>query len=146
MSERNLKKVLLVHGLDSMDLAKLEILGHKMILIDGKNGGGKIKEILAGESIPAKIELPEEKVVIFNGYENKELQEGVGKIRASFEERPIIATVTDNSYEWPFEFLLTEHLMADRDWNMKNGKEYMENLKKENAEMEAKKKASNKES
>lgn len=130
--ERNNRKVLITHGLDSMDLAKLQIMGHEMILVDQANGGAKIKDILEDKAIPAKVTLPEEKVIIFNGYEDEELRMGVNQIRAEFEVKPIIATVTDHSYEWPFEFLLTEHLMADRDWNLKNAKEYQENLKKEN--------------
>ena len=130
--KRNQKKVLLAHGLDAMELAKLQLMGHKITVIDQENGGALIKDLLEEKSKPATQELPPEKVVVFNGYNDADLKAGVIAIRTNFPVKPIIAAVTDNSYEWPFEFLLTEHLIKDRDWNLKNAKEYHENLQKEN--------------
>lgn len=130
--KRNQKKVLLAYGLDSMELAKLQLMGHQIITITKDNGGALIRDLLDEKSKPAGSELPAEKVIVFNGYEDDDLKAGVIGIRTNFTEKPIIAAVTDNSYDWPFEFLLTEHLIKDRDWNMKNAKEYRENLLKEN--------------
>ena len=130
--ERSNKKVLLVHGLDAMDLARLELMGHQMIVVDETNGGGLIRDLLENKGEPSKGKLPEERVIIFNGYSDEDLKAGVIAIRSSFPVKPIIAAVTDNSYNWAFEFLLTEHLIADRDWNLKNAREYQENLLREN--------------
>lgn len=130
--KRNQRKVLLAHNLDSMELAKLQLMGHQIINVNQENGGALIRELLEGKARPAAVELPQEKVVIFNGYNDSDLKAGVIAIRTNFKEKPIIAAVTDNSYEWPYEFLLTEHLIKDRDWNLKNAREYHENLQKEN--------------
>lgn len=130
--KRNDRKVLLVYGLDSMDLARLELLGYKMVIINEDNGGGLIRDLIENKGQPTKGELPDEKVVIFNGYKDDALQKGVQAIRTSFPVKPIIATVTDNSYNWTFEFLLIEHLIQDRNWNRKNAQEYREAMIKEN--------------
>ncbi len=133
---RNNRKVLLVHGLDSMDLAKLQLMGHEMVVIDGENGGGLIRDLIDNNGKPATVELPEEKVIIFNGYSDEDLKAGVIAIRSNFSDKPIIAAVTDHSYNWAFEFLLIEHLIQDRDWNLKNAREYQENLLRENQQEE----------
>lgn len=129
---RNNRKVLLVHGLDAMDLAKLQLMGHEMVVVDQENGGGIIRDLIDNNGKPATIELPEEKVIIFNGYSDEDLKAGVIAIRSNFKDKPIIAAVTDHSYNWAFEFLLIEHLIQDRDWNLKNAREYQENLLREN--------------
>lgn len=130
--KRNQKKTLLAYSLDSMELAKLELMGHQIIVVDQVNAGARISDLLNGGAQPASDELPPEKVIIFNGYDDNDLKAGVIAIRTNFQVKPIIAAVTDHSYEWPFEFLLTEHLIKDRDWNLKNAQEYRENLLKEN--------------
>ncbi|NLB22722.1 MAG: DUF3783 domain-containing protein [Clostridium sp.] len=132
--KRNDRKVLLVFGLDSMDLARLELMGYEMVIINEENGGGRIRDLIENKGKPVKGELPDEKVVIFNGYKDEALQKGVQAIRSSFPVKPIIAAVTDHSYNWAFEFLLIEHLIQDRDWNRKNAKEYREAMMKENRE------------
>lgn len=138
--ERNQRRVLLVHGLDSMDLARLQLMGHDMVVVNNENGGGLIRNLIENQGQPAKAELPEEKVVIFNGYSDEDLKAGVIAIRSSFPDKPIIAAVTDNSYNWAFEYLLVDHLIQDRNWNLKNAREYQENLLREN-EAEARRKA-----
>lgn len=138
--ERNQRRVLLVHGLDSMDLARLQLMGHDMVVVNNENGGGLIRDLIENQGQPAKAELPEEKVVIFNGYSDEDLKAGVIAIRSSFPDKPIIAAVTDNSYNWAFEYLLVDHLIQDRNWNLKNAREYQENLLREN-EAEARRKA-----
>lgn len=130
--KRNDRKVLLVYGLDSMDLARLELLGYKMVIINEDNGGGLIRDLIENKGKPTKGELPDEKVVIFNGYKDDALQKGVQAIRTSFPVKPIIAAVTDNSYNWAFEYLLIEHLIQDRNWNRKNAQEFREAMIKEN--------------
>ena len=138
--ERNQRRVLLVHGLDGMDLARLQLMGHDMVVVNNENGGGLIRDLIENQGQPAKAELPEEKVVIFNGYSDEDLKAGVIAIRSSFPDKPIIAAVTDNSYNWAFEYLLVDHLIQDRNWNLKNAREYQENLLREN-EAEARRKA-----
>lgn len=130
--ERSARRVLLVHALDNMDLAKLQLMGHQMLIITKDNGGALIKDLIEGKGAPASGDLPQEKVIIFNGYADEDLKQSVGAIRSSFKDKPIIAAVTDNSYNWTFEFLLTEHLIKDRDWNLRSAKDYRENLIREN--------------
>ncbi len=142
--ERNMRKTVLAYGLSKLELAKLELMGNKIILIDENNGGTRIRDLLADRAEPATMELPPEKVIIFNGYPEEELKRSVVAIRSNFTDKPIIAAVTDNSYNWPFEYLLTEHLIKDRDWNRKNAKEYHANLMKENEAARKDDKASDK--
>lgn len=143
--ERNTRRVLLVHALDGMDLAKLQLMGHQMVIVTQENGGGLIKELLEDQGAPASGELPPEKVIIFNGYPDEDLKQSVIAIRSNFKDKPIIAAVTDNSYNWSFEFLLKEHLIQDRDWNLRNAKEYRENLLKENQAAQESQSVQNKE-
>lgn len=130
--ERSNKKVLLVHGLDPMELAKLQLMGHELVVVNETNAGGLIRDLIENNGKPATAALPGEKVIVFNGYGDEDLKAGVIAIRTNFEVKPIIAAVTDNSYNWAFEFLLVEHLIKDRDWNLKNAREYRENLIREN--------------
>lgn len=129
-------KKLLTHGLDKMELASLEVLGHKALVIDKKNAGAKIGEILEGEKKPTEKELPEEKVIIFSGYEDEEVQELVSKFRTIFSVRPILAVVTEHSIGWPFDYLLTEHLIKDRDANRENRRKYLEEMERENKKLQ----------
>lgn len=132
--ERNMRKTLLAFGLSKLELAKLEIMGNKIIVIDETNGGTLIRDLLEDRAEPAGMELPSEKVIIFNGYPDEDLKRSVVTIRSNFQDKPIIAAVTDNSYNWAFEYLLTEHLIKDRDWNRKNARDYHANMTKENEE------------
>lgn len=142
--ERNMRRTVLAFGLSKLELAKLELMGNKIIQIDQDNGGTLIRDLLADRAEPATIELPTEKVIIFNGYPDEDLKRSVVAIRSNFTDKPIIAAVTDNSYNWPFEYLLTEHLIKDRDWNRKNAKDYHANLMKENEEAARKAEATEK--
>lgn len=115
-----LKKVLLVHGLDSMELAKLQLSNHKVVVINNENGGSLLKDlILQNEENIKKTEseLPNERVIIFSDYSDEELKQNIVTFRFMSTQRPMLAVVTENSYEWSFEYLLTEHLIKDRDEN-----------------------------
>ncbi len=125
-------RILLTHGLDPMELASLEVTGHKALIINEENGGAKISEILAGEKKKTEKSLPEEKVIIFYGYSDDELQKEVVRFREIFEKRPILAVVTPHSINWPFEYLLSEHLIRDRDANRENHRKYLEEMEAEN--------------
>lgn len=129
------KKLVLTHGLTDMELASLEVLGHKIRVIDEKNAGSKIMELIEGINKPSMGKIPEEKVIIFSNYDDGELQENVVKFREIFTERPILAVVTEHSKNWTFEYLLTEHLIKDRDANRENHRKYLEELERENKRM-----------
>lgn len=128
-------RLLITHGLDDMELASLEVLGHKMKVITRDNAGSRLSELLEGIDKPSMGSIPDEKVIIFNGYEDEELQENVVKFRQIFPVRPILAVVTDHSRNWTFEYLLTEHLIKDRDANRENHRKYLEELEEENRKM-----------
>lgn len=126
------KKGLLVQGLENMEMAKLQLTGHKLIKMSDENGGTVLRDIFEGkENVPSKEPLPEERVVIFFGYSDKELKEDLGRFKTLLNSRPIIAVVTQYSIEWPYEFLLREHLMKDRDENVRLEKERRERVNKD---------------
>ena len=58
--------------------------------------------------------LPEnEKALIFNGYNEKELRETIKFIRR-FIEGGVLAVVTEQSSKWTFDYLI-EHLIEERE-------------------------------
>ena len=59
-----MQKVLLVQGLESMELAKLQLTGHKLIVINDENGGAVLQDILQGGKADSQAPLPKERVVI----------------------------------------------------------------------------------
>ena len=129
-----LKKVLLVHGLESIEMAKLQLSGHKLIKIDNENGGTVLKDLLEGKSIASKEPLPDERVVIHHGYSESELKQNLANFKTLLNKKPIVAIVTEHSINWPYEYLLIEHLMKDRDENVKLEIERREKAEKEKAE------------
>ena len=59
-------------------------------------------------------ELPrDEKALIFNGYNDKELRETIKFIRR-FVEGGVLAVVTEESKKWTFKYLI-EHLVEERE-------------------------------
>jgi hypothetical protein len=129
-----MQKVLLVQGLESMELAKLQLTGHKLIVINDENGGAVLQDILQGGKAESQAPLPKERVVIFHGYADTELRENLAKFKTLLKGRPIVAVVTEHSINWPYEYLLTEHLIKDRDENIKLETERRARLEKEAAE------------
>lgn len=114
-----LKKLILVHGMDTMTMSRFTNAGHVVVPVYNENGGSLLKDLILGnkENLkPSLEELPKEKVMILSDYSDAELRDFVAALRQiPSNSRPMLAVVTENSYNWTFEFLLKEHLIKDRD-------------------------------
>ncbi len=108
-------KCILVYGLTDDELDKIQKRRLKFKVVNEKNAGAKINDLLVNSNIEAPCnELPEdEKAIIFNGYNDKELRETIKFIRR-FIEGGVLAVVTEMSSTWNFNYLL-EHLIEERE-------------------------------
>lgn len=112
-------KLLITYGLDKDELNKLnDVFKNKVskdcIVIENSMASLKMKKILLGETEGDNdSELPKEKVIIFNGFNNNTLQNAVKTVRGNLEDKPILASITPVSINWSFKFLL-EHLMEEK--------------------------------
>ena len=117
------EKLILAYGLTGTEeeelnslLAKKNILPFKVIQ---KNMGNvTIKELLSNiehvKSIESVIELPHEKLLLFNNYNDKELHELIESIRQIKSSNTILATVTPTSVNWTVSYLM-QHLIEERE-------------------------------
>ncbi|MBZ9689589.1 DUF3783 domain-containing protein [Clostridium estertheticum] len=114
------ERLILAYGLTDTEKEKLNsILSKQDILpckvIEKNMGQLTIKEILC--SIDAKennIELPHEKLLLFNNYKDKELYALIDSIKEIKSADTILAAVTPTSIDWTVSFLL-QHLMEERE-------------------------------
>ena len=108
-------KCILAYGLTDEQLDKIQKRRLKVKVVNDKNAGARIIDLLCNNDIEAACnELPEnEKALIFNGYNDKELRETIKFIR-KFVEGGVIAIVTENSSKWTFDYLI-EHLIEERE-------------------------------
>ena len=108
-------KCILVYGLTDDELDKIQKRRLKFKVVNEKNAGAKINDLLVNSNNEAPCnELPEdEKAIIFNGYNDKELRETIKFIRR-FIEGGVLAVVTEMSSTWNFNYLL-EHLIEERE-------------------------------
>lgn len=60
-----------------------------------------------------------EKVILFNDFEESELKKIIKSIRENKDLGCILAVVTPTSINWTFEYL-TNHLIEEREWFLKN--------------------------
>lgn len=114
-----LEKKMIVHGFNTFELAKFEVGGHKVVVVGNDNGATLLKDLILENKESYKKseeELPKDKVIVLSDYSDEELKQFVLMLR-SFpkENKPMLAVVTESSYEWPFEYLLKEHLIKDRE-------------------------------
>ena len=73
----------------------------------------KIKDIVMGLKFETVTDYStDEKIILFNNYDDKLLQSAVKKVRL-IVKGPILAVVTPISSEWTFEYL-SEHLIEER--------------------------------
>ncbi|MBC2580912.1 DUF3783 domain-containing protein [Clostridium sp. DJ247] len=120
-------KIALIYGLDEEEkqliyglLTKNNLPIYKVI--DESMGKMKVKDILSGLKLEVyNAHLPKEKVVLFNNFDDQELNDMIIGIREGFKIRPIIAVVTETSIDWSFEYLL-EHLIEEREWHRKRSR------------------------
>lgn len=109
-------KCILAYGLSEEQLDKIRKRRIKVKEITKENASTRIIDILCGEVSEGTCdELPmDEKALIFNGYNDKELRETIRFIR-SFVDGGVLAVVTEESSKWTFKYLI-EHLVEEREW------------------------------
>lgn len=116
------EKILLTYGLEKKDLDFFKMSGLKYNEITTEIAGSKIEDILKGiEPVKYDGAIPNEKVILINGFNDKELNTVVKMVRATMGKGVILAVVTETSASWTFSYLL-EHLIEEREWYKKNGK------------------------
>ncbi|PRR77898.1 hypothetical protein CLLI_21080 [Clostridium liquoris] len=76
-----------------------------------------IADILKGLNLQVfnNLDIPEDKVILFNNFSDKELDKAISVLKKGFTELPILAVVTPTSIEWTFKNLI-EHLIEEREW------------------------------
>lgn len=120
-------KLMLIFGFNSSEVDELNRLKIKENLPDVKfitneMTSMKIKDIIAGFKFEIYgVNLPEEKVILFNNLSDEELDKTLKVLRQNLQVKPIFAVTTATSIEWEFKYLL-EHLIEEREWFKKNGK------------------------
>lgn len=110
-------KCILAYGLTEEELDKIKKRRLKVKEITEKEASSRVIDILCGEITEnTGDELPKnEKALIFNGYNDKELRETIKFIRR-FMEDGVLAIVTEASSKWTFKELI-EHLLEEREWH-----------------------------
>ncbi|MCJ7690556.1 MAG: DUF3783 domain-containing protein [Clostridiaceae bacterium] len=114
------EKLILAYGLTQEEeerlnsvLLKQNILPCKIIRKD--MGNLTIKDILCNIEVKkSDIELPLEKLLLFNNYKDKELYDLIDTIREAKSASTILAAVTPTSLKWTVGDLL-EHLIEERE-------------------------------
>jgi len=110
-------KVTLIYGFNEEEKNHVsEILKNNCKSVEETMGKMKIRDILDGLKLEMlNSELPKEKLILFNNFEDEELKESIRLIKSVIQPAPIFAIVTDTSVDWTFEHLL-EHLIEEREW------------------------------
>lgn len=114
------EKLILAYGLTKEEEEKLNsVLSKQNILpckvIKKNMGNVTIKEVLENiESEKSEIELPYEKLLLFNSYKDKELYDLIDSIRQIKSSNTILAAVTPTSINWTVNYLM-QHLIEERE-------------------------------
>ena len=114
------EKLVLAYGLTEEEEEKLNSLLSKQNILPCKTikknmGNVTIKEILCNiEDKECNIDLPLEKLLLFNNYKDKQLYALIDSIRGIKSVDTILAAVTPTSINWTVSYLL-EHLMQERE-------------------------------
>lgn len=116
-------KTALIYGFDETEQNILsKIFNGKYKVVEETMGKMKIGDILNGIRLEVyNCNLPSEKIVLFNNFEDEELKQVIRTIKVSIQPAPIFAVVTNTSIDWTFEYLL-EHLVEEREWYKKHGR------------------------
>ncbi|NEZ47658.1 DUF3783 domain-containing protein [Clostridium niameyense] len=117
----NNEKIMLIYGFIEDELNIFDYLCNefklpKYKIIKKDMAKMKVRDLLEGINLPVvNSKIPEEKVVLFNNFSDKELQKCIRSIKNNLESMPIMAIITDTSINWTFEYLI-EHLVEEREW------------------------------
>ncbi|WP_297522222.1 DUF3783 domain-containing protein [uncultured Clostridium sp.] len=117
----DLKRCVLVYGLDVVEIMKLQQAKVKIVRVTDDMGKMKVKDILEGSSEKIAGEnLPKnEKLLVFHNILEVQLDMVMSLTKRALKKKPILATTTETSMEWDFEYLV-EHLMEEREWHKTN--------------------------
>lgn len=108
-------KCILVYKLTNEELEELKKANLELIVITDDMADMKIEDIIGGLRIlNYNDRLPEEKLILFNNFDENLLMKIIKEVRAVVTGG-ILATVTPTSIEWTFEYLL-DHLVKEREW------------------------------
>lgn len=109
-------KCILVYGLKTDEIKKIESQNIKVIEINNHMGSMKIEDIICEKANEdSHDELPlNEKALIFNGFKDEQLKVTIRYIRG-FIKGGVLAVSTAQNYKWTFKYLL-EHLVEEREW------------------------------
>lgn len=117
----NNDKMMLVYRFDFFKTNKLKEIAKKNKLPDIKVVTDEmtsmtVKDIIQGyrfEIVQEKI--PNESAIVFNNFDDRELDTAISEIRKKLGQKIILAVVTQTSIEWAFKDLI-EHLIEERDF------------------------------
>ncbi len=119
------KKKLVIYGIDQEEKEALEngfeeLTKADFIFIKESMGKYTLKDILLkNEKQNSEELLPNEKIIIFNGFQGVELQEAVSRVRTVLKSKPILASTTPISIEMELHDLI-EHLIQEREFQRMN--------------------------
>lgn len=114
------EKLILAYGLTDTEKEKLNSLLLKQGILPCKviqknMGNQTIKEILCNiEAKESNTDLPNEKLLLFNNYKDKELYALIDSIKEIKSADTILAAVTPTSINWTVSYLM-QHLMEERE-------------------------------
>lgn len=114
-------KCILVYNVQKNDLKAIEKEGYNIIIVKDDMTNMTINDILEGLKFETFNPKPiNESVILFNNFSDEELKICIKKIRETVKGG-ILATVTENSINWEFNYL-AEHLAEEREWYLKQQK------------------------
>lgn len=97
------------------DVAKLKVIDSGMVTM-------KIGSIIEGLKISTASNIvSNQKVILFNNLDDKELQNCVTNLKQIVGADVIFAVVTETSIKWTFKELL-EHLIEEKKWSSRRKK------------------------
>ncbi|MGL4451275.1 MAG: DUF3783 domain-containing protein [Sarcina sp.] len=116
-----IQKCILAHGLDVMELMKLQQAKVKIIRVTDDMTKMKVKDIIDGssEKIGSDKIAKNEKIIVFHNVPGVQLDMVMSLTKRILKKKPILATTTPTSMEWEFDYLV-EHLMEEREWHKTN--------------------------
>ncbi len=115
------ERLIIAYGLNDEEIEKLnqkfkDICTKSCLLINDNMGGYTLENILKEEKLEdSDIKLPEEKVIVFNGFLGVYLQQAVKKVREVLGAQPILASTTPNSIKMTLHELV-DHLVKEREY------------------------------
>lgn len=113
------ERLIIAYGLHKDELEKLnlkfnETCKESILVLTSDMGNCTLNQILNGEELKVSVRiLPDEKIIIFNGFQGAYLQQGVKTVREVLGSEPILASTTPNSVKMPL-YELIDHLIQER--------------------------------